>query len=98
MFWGWFWSLLMPRDQSQTVIHEVRKGGTLEGLIRGLSAAVNALAVHIGDGLHAIALALSTPHDNSAEVQKQIDKYTQEIKSSTDALDSAVKANQPKQQ
>lgn len=47
--------------------------------------------------LAAIALAASTPDDNSAEVQKQIDAFTQQLKSSTDELDAAVKANQPKQ-
>lgn len=46
--------------------------------------------------LAAIALAASTPEDNSAEVQKQIDAATAQLKSSTDALDSVVKANQPK--
>jgi hypothetical protein len=32
------------------------------------------------------------------EVQAQIDKATEQLKSSTDALDSAVKANKQKQQ
>lgn len=73
------------------MIHEVPRGSNLDLLIRGFHGIGNRLV----DALHAIALALSTPTDNSAEVQKQIDKYTQELKSSTDALDAAVKANQP---
>lgn len=75
--------------------HEVEKGSNLDLLLRGTIGAVNKLADSIGGGLRAVALALSTPQDNSAEVQKQIDKFTQEIKSSTDALDGVVKANQP---
>lgn len=51
---------------------------------------------NIGKWLAAIALATSTPDDNSAQVQKQIDSFTQQLKSSTDELDAAVKANQPK--
>jgi hypothetical protein len=47
-------------------------------------------------GLAAVALAASTPNDNSAEVQKQIDQFTQQLKTGTDELEAAVKANQPK--
>ncbi len=51
---------------------------------------------NIGKWLAAVALAASTPDDNSAEVQKQIDQFTSQLKTGTDELDAAVKANQPK--
>lgn len=55
-------------------------------------------AVDLAKWLAAIALAASTPDDNSDAVQKQLDEFTQQLKSSTDALDATVKANQPKLQ
>ena len=51
-------------------------------------------SANIGKWLSAIALATSTPNDNSAEVQRQIDAFTSEIKSTTDAIDSTVKSIQ----
>lgn len=51
---------------------------------------------NIGKWLAAIALAASTPDDNSKQVQEQIDSLTRQLKSSTDELDATVKANQPK--
>lgn len=79
-------------------IHEVTPKSNLDLILRGTNGAVNKLADAIGGGLHAIALALSTPQDNSEAVQKQIDQATAQMKSSTDALDAAVQQNQPKQQ
>ena len=84
------WKLTTKR-----VVHEVEKGSNLDLLIRGFHGIGNRLVDAVGTGLQAIALALSTPQDNSAEVQKQIDKFTTQLKSSTDELDAAVKANQP---
>lgn len=49
---------------------------------------------NLGKWLSAIALAASTPDDNSAEVQQKIDEASAAMKSSTDALDSAVKSQQ----
>lgn len=49
-----------------------------------LSAINNTLA----QGLAAIALAVSTPDDNSEEIKR----LTNELKQSTDALDAAVKS------
>lgn len=77
-----------------TVTHEISKSGNLFFLLNGLNGGLNRLASAIGGGLQAVALALSTPQDNSGAVQAQIDKSTKEMKSSTDALDSAVKAQQ----
>jgi len=46
------------------------------------------------EGLAAVALAASTPEDNSAAVQEQINKFTDELKSTTNAIDAAVRSNQ----
>lgn len=81
---------------TKRVVHDVAAGSNLDLILRGFNGAFNRFSDAIGGGLRAIALALSTPHDNSAEVQKQIDQATAQLKSSTDALDSVVKANQPK--
>lgn len=78
--------------QTTRLILEVPLNGNLDKVLRLAVAAVNG----VGAGLQAIALALSTPQDNSTEVQAQIDKATEQLKSSTNALDEAVRANQPK--
>lgn len=65
--------------------------------IANLNNVIMDRAVDLAKWLAAIALAASTPDDNSAEVQAKIDEATASMKSSTDALDAAVKANQPKQ-
>ena len=88
----------MPRDENKTTALSVPRGSNLDLILRGMNGAVNKLADSIGGGLHAIALALSTPQDNSGEVQKQIDKFTSQLKTGTDELDAAVKATQPKQE
>ena len=85
--------------RTERLIHDVEKGSNLDLLLRGANGIGNRLVdslLGIGAGLQAIALALSTPQDNSTEVQAQIDKATEQLKLSTNALDAAVKANQPK--
>lgn len=42
-------------------------------------------------GLAAIALAASTPDDNSGDVQKKIDELTAGLKTEADALEDAAK-------
>lgn len=79
------------KDNTDRLIIELPLNGNLDKVLR-------LFITTLGSGLQAIALALSAPHDNSAEVQAQIDKATEQLKSSTNALDAAVKANQPKQQ
>lgn len=64
--------------------------------VTDLNNTISDASNNLAKWLAAIALAASTPEDNSAEVQKQIDAATAQLKSSTDALDSVVKANQPK--
>lgn len=69
------------------MIHEVPRGSNLDLLIRGFHGIGNRLV----DALHAIALALSTPTDNSAEVQAQIDKLSASVKSEADAFEELAK-------
>lgn len=80
------------------VQHEVAASGALAALIRGLSASINAVAVNLGDGLHAIALALATPSDNSTEVQKLIDKQAARLDRDATAINDALnRINQTKE-
>ena len=67
-------------------IHEVQRGSNLDLILRGFNGAVNRFADVLGAGLNAIALALSTPQDNSAEVKELTDK----LKQSQDVLQSAI--------
>lgn len=67
-------------------IHEVSKDGNLYFLLNGFNGALNKLAEQIGGGLRAIALALSTPNDNSAEVKELTDK----LKQSQGVLQTAI--------
>ena len=63
----------MGRDTDRLII-ELPRNSNLDVVLRMFIAT-------LGSGVQAIALALSTPHDNSEEVQKQIDKYADEIRS-----------------
>lgn len=76
--------------RDQTVTHDIARGSNLDLLIRGFHGIGNRLVDAIGGGLQAIALALSTPNDNSGEVQKQIDAVQEKLKSTTDSLQSAI--------
>lgn len=78
------------RGKSQVMVHEVEFRSNLDLLLRGFNGAINRSADLIGGGLQAIALALSTPHDNSAEVQRQIDAVEQRVKGASNALQSAI--------
>ena len=74
-------------------VYEVAKGSNLDLLIRGFHGIANRAIDSlngIGAGLQAIALALSTPQDNSQQVQEKIDKYTNRVGSQTAALQNAV--------
>lgn len=52
-------------------------------------------SANIGKWLSAIALAASTPDDNSAEVQKRIDEYAAQVRVRREKLQSAINRNQP---
>ena len=71
-------------------VYDVERGSNLDLLLRAFSGVANRFVDAVGGGLQAIALALSTPHDNSAEVQKQIDQVQQKLKTATDQLRSAI--------
>jgi hypothetical protein len=83
---------LHRKDKVQyvAITHDVAFKSNLDLLLRGTNGAINKLADAIGGGLQAVALALSTPHDNSAEVQKQIDQVQAKMKTATDQLQSAI--------
>ena len=75
--------------RTERLIHDVEKGSNLDLLLRGANGIGNRLVdslLGIGAGLQAIALALSTPQDNSGEVQKVIDR----IRATREKLESAV--------
>lgn len=55
-------------------VHEIAKGSNLDLLLRGFHGIGNRLVDELGDGLHAIALALSTKEDNSAQILELANK------------------------
>jgi hypothetical protein len=83
---NWLRDLLMPKREEPKTVHEVARGSNLDLILRGTNGAINKLADAIGGGLQAIALALSTPHDNSVEVKR----LTAQLKEQNDALQSAI--------
>ena len=71
---------------TKKTVHEVERGSNLDLLLRGANGIGNRLV----DALLAIATALSTPQDNSAEVQAHIDQISGKLKQQTDALNATV--------
>lgn len=63
--------------------------------LTALNESINNASENLGKWLSAIALATSTPDDNSAEVQKQIDKHAAEIRIQREKLQSSIDRNQP---
>lgn len=53
-------------------------------------------AVDLAKWLAAIALAASTPDDNSAAVQAKINELTQNLRTSTDAVEEAINQDKSK--
>lgn len=72
------------QENSDRLTLEVPFSGNLDKVLRLLVATV-------GNGLNAIALALSTPQDNSAEVQKKIDALRAELRIEAAALEDSAK-------
>ena len=64
-------------------VHDVERGSNLDLILRGFNGAFNRFTDVLGGGLRAIALALSTPQDNSAQVQAEIDKLVAQLNAST---------------
>lgn len=75
---------------TRRTVHDVAAGSNLDLILRGMNGAVNRFADILGAGLKAIALALSTPQDNSTQVQQELDKLEAKLKSETDQLQSAI--------
>lgn len=67
-------------------IHEVEEKSKLYFLLNSFNGALNKFAEEIGDGLHAIALALSTKEDNST----QILELANEVKSARVKLQTSL--------
>lgn len=88
------------RLESERLFQSAARGLKDEKLIAhylyGIRLAIIEHSENTGKWLAAVALAASTPQDNSAEVQKQIDQHTSQFRSSTDALDAAVQSNKGK--
>ena len=80
----------MGRDER--IIHEVYKGSNLDLVLRGLITSTNRFSDAVENGLVAIAVALSTPHDNSEAVFEQVEK----LRAAKKSLKSSTDANQPK--
>ena len=79
--------LKSAKTQRVVITHEVEKGSRLDLLVSGvLNGGLNRLADEIGDGLHAIALALSTKEDNSAQVLE----LTNKVKAVREKLKTAI--------
>lgn len=77
------------------VFHDIEKGSNLDLLVRGFHGIGNRLVDSlngIGAGLQAIALALSTPQDNSKQVQEVIDR----IRNVRENLQSAIDQSKEK--
>ena len=70
-------------------VYEIEKGGNLYFLLNAFIGAVNRFADQVGGGLQAVALALSTSEDNSAEIKS----LTERLAAQREALDAAVKGN-----
>jgi len=88
----WLWKMTKTKDDRQFEVLDERLidiQGKLKNLTVGEDRLINALN-GIGAGLRAIALALSTPQDNQAAVQAEIDKLTAELNSSTAKLKGEI--------
>jgi len=82
-------------DPDTSVAAEISQLRTEVGMkLTAINESIATMSDNIGKWLAAIALAASTPNDNSAQVQEQIDKFTAELKSTTNAIDAAVQSNQ----
>jgi hypothetical protein len=75
---------------TKRIVHDIAFGSNLDTILRGMNGTVNKLADSIGGGLRAIALALSTPQDNSAAVQAEIDKLTAQLNAGTADIKGAI--------
>jgi hypothetical protein len=99
-----------PEEKSQREYRDRTKNISADRLVPyelySLRMAITELSANLGkrtalvelalqQGLTAIALAASTPADNSAQVQEQIDKNAAEIHAAQLKLQSSITRNQP---
>lgn len=70
-------------------IHEVARGSNLDLILRAFNGIGNRFVdavLNLGDGLHEIAVAISTSDDNSAEVKALADR----LKIQREALQKSI--------
>jgi len=75
--------------KTDRIVHDVDKGSNLDLILRGTNGAINRLA----DALKAIALALSTPQDNSVKVEELIKQLRADDAALQTAIDKQTKGN-----
>ena len=75
-------------------VHDISRDSSLYLLLNAGLGAINRFSDQVGGGLQAIALALSTPHDNSSDVRQHLDALQAKLKASGEALEDAIKRNQ----
>lgn len=86
----------MPIRKPPITYHEVALKSNLDLLIRGFHGIANRAvdAVNsVGAGLQAIALALSTPEDNSDEVKAEIERLRKLREGLQRSIDNQTKEN-----
>jgi hypothetical protein len=71
------------KDSGNRLIIELPLGSNLDKVVK-------LFITTLGDGLQAIALALSTPQDNSRQVQRKIDQYSERISEQKQDLQDAI--------
>ena len=83
----------MGNDQMDISVR-VNKESHLAFLVSAFLGAYNRRTDALAKGMNAIALALSTPQDNSSQVQAEIDKLTAQLNASTDTVEDAINQQQ----
>ena len=76
--------MIMAWLRTTRTVHDVERGSNLDLLIRGFHGIGNRLV----DALQAIALALATPNDNSAEVREQVKRLQAARESLQQSIDN----------
>jgi hypothetical protein len=80
--------MIMAWLRTKRTVHDVERGSNLDLLIRGFHGIGNRFVDAVGGGLQAIALALSTPNDNSAEVREQVKRLQAARESLQQSIDN----------
>lgn len=65
--------------------------------LRAIRLAIVDHSKNTGKWLSAVAIAAANPEDNTAEVQKAIDKLTADINASSDEVEAELNESKPKE-